>query len=62
VDQVRGSEVPARSSNDVRTWQVTPDGRRVLAIRIPETLVPRTIEIVTDWTAGLARRVGNGGS
>jgi dipeptidyl aminopeptidase/acylaminoacyl peptidase len=49
------------TSNDVRTWQVTPDGRRVLAIRIPETLVPRTIEIVTDWTAGLARQVGNGG-
>lgn len=47
-------------SNDVGTWQVTPDGARFIAVRLPERTKPREIEVITDWTSGLARRVPTG--
>ncbi len=40
---------------DTRSYDVTADGTRILAIRTPEASVPRQIEIVTDWTSELAR-------
>ncbi|HZI63321.1 MAG TPA: hypothetical protein VFE44_01005, partial [Thermoanaerobaculia bacterium] len=43
-----------------RTFDVTPDGERILALTIPEASRPRQIEIVTDWTAELARLVPGG--
>jgi Tol biopolymer transport system component len=43
-----------------RTFAVTADGQRILAITIPEASRPRQIEIVTDWTSELARLVPGG--
>ena len=51
--------IPAREA-DSRTFDVTADGQRILAITIPEASRPRQIEIVTDWTAELARLVPGG--
>jgi serine/threonine-protein kinase len=42
------------------TFDVSADGKRVLAITIPESARPRRIEVVTDWLADLARRVPGG--
>ncbi len=36
-----------------RTYDVSAEGSRILAVSIPETLVPRQIEVVTDWAAQL---------
>ncbi len=43
-----------------RTFDVTPDGQRILALTIPDASRPRQIEIVTDWTTELARLVPGG--
>ena len=43
-----------------RSFDVAPDGQRILAITIPEANRPRQIEIVTDWTGELARLVPGG--
>jgi serine/threonine-protein kinase len=43
-----------------RTYAVTRDGQRILAITFPELLRPRQIDIVTDWTTELARLVPAG--
>ncbi len=48
------------TNDDTRTWDVTADGSRILAIGIPEASRPRRIEIVTDWTTELARLSGKG--
>jgi hypothetical protein len=40
-----------------RTWDVTADGRRVIAISVPEANRPRRIEIVTDWLEELEESV-----
>jgi len=45
---------------EVRTYDVTADGSRVLGVRIPDALVPRQIEIVTDWRHELEKRVPGG--
>ena len=45
---------------EVRTYDVTADGSRVLGVRIPDALVPRQIEIVTDWQRDLEKRVPGG--
>ncbi len=41
----------------VRIFDITPDGKRILAITIPEPFPPRRIDIVPDWTSDLARLV-----
>jgi serine/threonine-protein kinase len=38
-----------------RTWDVTRDGQRIVAITTPEATRPRRIEVVTDWTTTLGR-------
>jgi eukaryotic-like serine/threonine-protein kinase len=40
-----------------RTYAVTSNGQRILAITIPEGSRPRQIDIITDWTTELARQV-----
>jgi Tol biopolymer transport system component/tRNA A-37 threonylcarbamoyl transferase component Bud32 len=42
-------------NGELRTFDVTRDGARVLAVTIPAASRPRRIEIVTDWTSELAR-------
>ena len=39
--------------DNTRNYDVTADGSRILAVSIPEILIPRQIEVVTDWTAQL---------
>jgi serine/threonine-protein kinase len=41
----------------VRNYDVTPDGERVLAVRVPDAYAPRRVDIVTDWLDELARQV-----
>jgi serine/threonine-protein kinase len=41
----------------VRTYAVTADGQRILAITTPEASRPRQIDVITDWTTELARQV-----
>ena len=36
-------------------FDVTPDGKRILAVTIPEESRPRQIDLVLDWTARMAR-------
>ncbi|MGH9464894.1 MAG: TolB family protein, partial [Thermoanaerobaculia bacterium] len=43
------------TDRDARSYDVTSDGTRILAVRVPEAERPRQIEIVTDWTRELAR-------
>ena len=45
--------VPADGT--ARTFDVTPDGKRILAVTIPEESRPREIDVVLDWAALLAR-------
>ncbi|HVS62393.1 MAG TPA: protein kinase [Thermoanaerobaculia bacterium] len=40
-----------------RLYDVAADGQRILAITTPETLRPRQIDVVTDWTRELTRLV-----
>ncbi|MCG6925344.1 MAG: serine/threonine-protein kinase [Acidobacteria bacterium] len=41
--------------NSARNYDVTPDGQRVVAVRIPDAAVPRRIDIVTHWLDELMR-------
>jgi serine/threonine-protein kinase len=45
---------------EARLYDLSADGQRILAITIPETLRPRQIDVVTDWTSELARLVPTG--
>jgi dipeptidyl aminopeptidase/acylaminoacyl peptidase len=47
---------------DTRTWDVTADGQRILAVSTPEASRPRKIEIVTDFLSELERRVPTSGT
>jgi serine/threonine-protein kinase len=47
--------IAAAGNGELRTFDVTRDGARILAVTIPATNRPRRIEIVTDWTSELAR-------
>jgi hypothetical protein len=47
----------ASGSDEMRSYDVTRDGARILAVTIPAASRPRQIEIVTDWTAELSRLV-----
>ena len=46
---------------EVRTYDVTADGSRILAIRIPDVSVPRRIDIVLDWRQELERKLHEAG-
>jgi len=48
------------SGVETRLYDVAADGQRILAVTIPEAVRPRQIDIVTDWTSELARRVPRG--
>ncbi len=39
--------------NNSRSYDVSADGSRILAVSIPESLIPRQIEVVTGWAAQL---------
>lgn len=43
------------NDDQTRSFDVTADGTRILAVRIPDATMPRQIEIVTDWTSQLTR-------
>ncbi len=44
-----------------RSYDVTTDGKRILAMTVPDADLPRRIEFVTSWTSELERLVpGNG--
>jgi serine/threonine-protein kinase len=45
--------------NTARNYDVAPDGRRVLAVRVPDLDAPRRIDIVTHWLDELKRQVPN---
>jgi hypothetical protein len=47
--------IQAGTEDVSRTYDVTADGQRILAIIVPEARRPRQIEIVTDWTQELRR-------
>jgi serine/threonine-protein kinase len=48
----------AQSGGDeeLRPYDVTSDGQRLLLISVPEAFRPRRIELVTDWAATLEQR------
>jgi Tol biopolymer transport system component/tRNA A-37 threonylcarbamoyl transferase component Bud32 len=48
------------ASNEMRTFDVTRDGARILAVTIPLANRPRQIEVVTNWTSELARLAPRG--
>ena len=52
--------VPAAADDNTRTFDVTRDGKRILAVTIPEASSPRQIEIVTDWSGELERLAPTG--
>jgi hypothetical protein len=41
--------------HESKTFDVTRDGTRIIAVTIPEASRPRQVEIVTDWTRELQR-------
>jgi serine/threonine protein kinase len=41
--------------DDVRTFDVTPDGARVLALTTPEANRPRQMDVITNWVSELRR-------
>ena len=49
------------ADHDAQAYDVTADGKRILAITIPEGSRPRRVEVVTDWTRELARLTPGGG-
>ncbi len=49
------------SDNDTQTYDVTTDGKRILAVTLPEGSRPQRMEVVTDWTRELARLAPGGG-
>jgi serine/threonine protein kinase/Tol biopolymer transport system component len=50
-----------KPDEQLRTYDVAPDGSRVLAIYTPEESRPRQIEVITDWAAQLPRLISGGG-
>jgi hypothetical protein len=50
----------ASNSNLSRSYDVTRDGARILAITTPFANRPRQIDVVTDWTSELARLAPRG--
>ena len=52
--------IVSAASEDSRTFDVTRDGSRILAVMVPEENVPRQIEVVTDWTSQLASLTRSG--
>jgi serine/threonine-protein kinase len=48
-------------TND-RNYDVSADGRRVYALRVPDAVAPRRIDVVTGWLDELSRLVPPGGS
>ena len=53
--------IAAGGNGELRTFDVTRDGARILAVTIPAASRPRRIEIVSDWTSELARLAPRGG-
>jgi serine/threonine-protein kinase len=49
------------TGNNARTYDVTPDGRRMLMTQIPEAAAPRRIDIVTGWLDELERMMEEAG-
>ncbi len=47
--------IVAGSGDYTRTFDVTADGARLIAVTIPDASRPRQIEIVTNWTSALER-------
>jgi serine/threonine-protein kinase len=47
--------------HDERTYDVTPDGQRFLAARVPDAAAPRRIDIVTNWLDELERHADRSG-
>jgi hypothetical protein len=45
--------------NSARNYDVTPDGQRVVAVRIPALDAPRRVDIVTHWLDEVTRQVPN---
>ena len=45
--------IVSAASEDSRTFDVTRDGSRILAVTVPEENVPWQIEVVTNWTSQL---------
>ena len=43
--------------NTARNYDVTPDGQRILAVRVPDRDAPRRIDIVTHWLDELKRQI-----
>jgi len=43
------------SMHEAQTFDVTRDGKRLIAVTIPEASRPRQVEVVTDWTRTLER-------
>jgi eukaryotic-like serine/threonine-protein kinase len=52
--------IVAGGKDQCRTFDVTADGTRILAITIPEVSRPRQIEIITDWADELERLAPKG--
>jgi hypothetical protein len=48
-------------TND-RNYDVSPDGQRLYALRVPDAVAPRRIDLVTGWLDELSRLVPPGGS
>jgi hypothetical protein len=46
----------AGTTND-RNFDVSPDGQRVFAVRVPDAVAPRRIDVVTRWLDDLRRLV-----
>jgi serine/threonine-protein kinase len=46
-----------QGATSARNYDVTPDGQRVLAARVPDASAPRRIDIVTHWLDELTRQV-----
>ena len=50
------SGLMATSPTVYQSFDVTADGKRILAVTIPEASRPRQIDVLLDWTAMLARQ------
>ena len=53
--------IPA-AMHDTKTFDVTRDGSRIIAVTVPQESRPRQMEVVTDWTSSLERLAPRGGS
>jgi dipeptidyl aminopeptidase/acylaminoacyl peptidase len=49
------------TGNNARTYDVTPDGRRMLMTQTPDAAAPRRIDIVTGWLDELERMMEEAG-